>query len=52
MTDLQARMMWERVQSWLNGMQKAAPITRTFTKAEYDLLVSRRSDLRKAFSGS
>lgn len=52
MTDLQSRMMWERVQSWLNGMQKDAPITRTFTKPEYDLLVSRRGDLRKAFSGS
>jgi len=52
MTDLQSRMMWERVQSWLNGMQKDAPITRTFTRTEYDLLVSRRGDLRKAFSGS
>lgn len=52
LTDTQSSMIWERIQSWLNGMQKDAPITRTFTKAEYDLLVSRRSDLRKAFSGS
>ena len=52
MSNLQSRMVWERLQSWLNGVQKDAPITRTFTKAEYDLLLSRRGDMRKAFSGS
>lgn len=52
MTDAQASMFWERIQSWLNGMQPSAPITRTFTKAEYELLVARRGELRKAFSGS
>ncbi len=52
MTDVQARMVWERVQSWLNGVQDSAPITRTFTKAEYDLLLARRGVLRKAFANS
>ncbi len=52
MTDVQARMFWERIQSWLSGMRKDAPITVTFTRPEYDLLVSRRAALRKAFSGS
>ncbi len=52
MTDVQARMMWERIQSWLNGVQDSAPITRTFTKAEYDLLLARRGALRKAFANS
>lgn len=51
MTDVQARMFGERVRSWLNGMRQDAVITRTFTKAEYDLLVARRGDLRKMFSG-
>ncbi len=52
MTDVQARMFWERIQSWLNGVQQAAVITRTFTQAEYGLLVARRDSLRRAFSGS
>jgi len=52
MTDVQARMMWERIQSWLNGVQDSAPITRTFTKAEYELLLARRGALRKAFSNT
>ncbi|HYW50403.1 MAG TPA: hypothetical protein VE861_07350 [Gemmatimonadaceae bacterium] len=52
MTDVQSRMVWERIQSWLNGVQEKAPITRTFSKAEYDLLVARRGALRAAFSGS
>ena len=52
MTDVQARMFWERIQSWLNGMQQEAVITRTFTKSEYDLLVANRDALRRAFSGS
>lgn len=52
MGDAAARMMWERIQSWLNGVQENAPITRTFSKNEYDLLVARRSALRRAFSGS
>jgi hypothetical protein len=51
MTDAQARMFWERVQSWLNGMRREAPVTVTFTRAEYELMVSRRGELRKAFSG-
>jgi hypothetical protein len=51
MTDLQAHMFWERIMSWLNGMRQDALITRTFTKAEYDLLVARRRELRAAFSG-
>ena len=50
MTDAQARMLWERIQSWLNGVA-AAPITRTFLRAEYDLLVARRNELKRAFSG-
>ena len=52
MTDEQARTVWERIQSWLNGVQDSAPITRTFTRAEYDLLVARRNSLRKAFANS
>lgn len=48
MTDVQAAMFCERLRSWLGGMRQDAPITRTFTKAEYDLLLARRSDLRKA----
>lgn len=52
MTDVQARMVWERIQSWLNGVQDSAPITRTFAKAEYDLLLARRGALRKAFANS
>ena len=52
MTDLQARMLWERVQSWLYGMRKDAPLTVTFTRNEYNLLVSRRSAIRKAFGGA
>ncbi|MCC7052051.1 MAG: hypothetical protein IT355_02210 [Gemmatimonadaceae bacterium] len=52
MTNAQSRMMWERIASWLAGMRQDAAITRTFTRAEYDLLTSRRSDLRRAFSGS
>ena len=52
MTDVQAHMVWERIASWLSGMRKDAPITVTFTRAEYDELVSRRSALRKAFNGS
>jgi len=52
MTDVQAKMFWERIQSWLNGMQQNAVITRTFTQGEYDLLVSRRDALRRVFSGS
>ncbi len=52
MTDVQAHMIWERIESWLSGMRKDAPITVTFTRAEYDELVARRSALRKAFNGS
>ena len=52
MSDVQAQMIWERIASWLSGMRKDAPITVTFTRAEYDELVARRSALRKAFSGS
>ena len=52
MTDVQSRMFWERIQSFLNGIRQDAPITRTFSKAEYDLLVSRRAALKTAFSGS
>lgn len=52
LTDAQARMMDERVQSWLNGMRRDAPLTTRFTRAEYDQLVARRSDIRKARSGS
>ena len=52
MTDVQARMFWERIASWLAGMRNDAPITRTFAKAEYDILVAKRGDLRRAFSGS
>jgi hypothetical protein len=51
MTDAQSRMFWERVASWLNGMRDGAPVTLTFSRAEYDLLVARRGDLRKAFNG-
>jgi hypothetical protein len=51
MTDRQSRMMWERIQSWLNGVNDGAPITKTFTKPEYDLLLAKRGDLRRAFSG-
>lgn len=50
MTDVQARMFSERVRSWLAGMRQDAVITRTFSKAEYDLLVGRRTELRKLFS--
>ncbi len=52
MTDVQARMFWERIASWLTGMRKDAPITVTFSRSEYDLLVARRGALRKAFNGS
>ena len=52
MTDIQARMFWERIASWLVGMRDDAPITKTFSKSEYDLLVARRSVLRKAWYGS
>lgn len=52
MTDVQSQMIWERIESWLSGMRKDAPITVTFTRAEYDQLVERRSQLRKAFNGS
>ena len=52
MTSVQARMFWERIASWLAGMRQDVPITRTFTKNEYDLLTARRSALRRAFSGS
>jgi hypothetical protein len=52
MTDVQARMIWERVASWLAGMRNDMPITRTFTRGEYDLLVAKRNDIRRAFSGS
>jgi hypothetical protein len=52
MSQRQSRMFWERVASWLNGMSERAPITRTFTREEYDLLVQRRGALRKAFSGA
>ena len=52
MTDVQSRMVWERIQSWLNGVQDSAPITRTFSKSEYDLLLARRGALRKAFANS
>jgi hypothetical protein len=51
-TDRQSRMLWERIQSWLNGVNDSAPITKTFTKGEYDLLLAKRGDLRRAFSGS
>lgn len=52
MTDVQSRMVWERIQSFLNGIRQDAPITRTFSKGEYELLVSRRAALKTAFSGS
>ncbi len=52
MSQRQSRMFWERVASWLNGMSEQAPITRTFTREEYDLLVQRRGALRKAFNGA
>ena len=52
LSDVQSRMVWERIQSWLNGVQDSAPITRTFSRAEYDLLVARRGALRAAFSGA
>jgi len=51
LTDRQSSMFWERIMSWMNGMQQDALITRTFTKAEYDLLVARRGVLRSAFAG-
>ena len=51
LTDLQAKMFCERITSWLNGMRQDALITRTFTKAEYDLLVARRRGLRAVASG-
>jgi hypothetical protein len=50
LTDEQARAMWERIMSWLNGVSESAPITRTFTRAEYDLLLERRSALKKVFA--
>jgi hypothetical protein len=52
MSDRAARMFWERVASWLTGMRDSAPITKTFSKSEYNLLLSRRDALRKAWSGS
>lgn len=52
MSDRAAAMFWERIASWLVGMRDDAPITKTFSKAEYELLVARRGALRKAFSGS
>ena len=52
LTDEQARAMWERIMSWLNGVSESAPITRTFTRAEYDLLLARRGALKKAFDNA
>jgi hypothetical protein len=52
MTDVQSRMFYERIASWSIGMRQDAPITRTFSRAEYDLLVSKRSDIRRLFSSS
>lgn len=52
MTDVQARMFWERIASFLAGMRNEAPISRTFSKAEYELLVAKRTEVRRAFSGS
>jgi hypothetical protein len=52
LTDVQAQMEWERIQSWLYGMRPEYPISVTFTRVEYDQLVAHRSPLRKAFSGS
>jgi hypothetical protein len=51
-TDVQASMIEERIKSLLAGMRQDAPITRTFTKAEYDLLVARRGALQRAYRGS
>ncbi len=52
LTDEQAFAMWERIMSWLNGVSDSAPITRTFTRAEYDLLLARRGALKKAFGNA
>ena len=52
MTDVQSRMFWERIASWLTGMRRDAPITVTFTRSEYDLLLGGGGGLRAAFSGS
>jgi hypothetical protein len=49
LTDEQAYEMWERIMSWLNGVRDGAPITRMFSRAEYDLLLGRRLDLKRAF---
>jgi hypothetical protein len=50
LTDEQAFAMWERIMSWFNGVSDSSPITRTFTRAEYDLLLARRGALRRAFA--
>jgi hypothetical protein len=52
LTDEQAFEIWERIMSWLNGVSDSAPITRTFTRAEYDLLLARRSVLKRAFANA
>jgi hypothetical protein len=51
-TDAQAWTIWERIQSWLNGVQDGAPITRTFSKEEYQQLLAKRAAVRKAFANS
>ena len=50
MSDVQAHMFWERLAAFSSGQRPDAPITRMFTKSEYDLLVSRRGDVHKALS--
>lgn len=47
LTDTQAAMLAERIEAFLSG-SRSHPITRTFTKGEWDLLAGRRDELRKA----
>lgn len=51
LTDVQAAMVDERIQSWRGGMRRDAPLTTRFTRQEYDRLVSRRSAIERAMRG-
>jgi hypothetical protein len=51
MNNLQAKEMEERLLAFLGGARDSAPITKTFSKNEYDLLLKNRAPLKKAFYG-
>lgn len=50
-SETQAAMVHERIQSWRNGMNPNAPLTVRFSREEYRRLLARRAAIEKASEG-